>query len=176
MDRELLTDEQIAEEKKEAIKIKQAKLKKDIEEMISEIESESCEGRVSGKNHYMRKIDSDGVARKYTIKCEFCDILGIEVDGYNVVDLDRIIKPDDFRFTRPDFFYSQEKWTGLGGFNMTEDKDDNGENIPETTIPATILTPMLNSIKEGGSPRSGDKPTGFIQRISRLFSNLFSRW
>lgn len=93
MSREILTDEQIKAEKEEVRVFKEAKLKRDVDEMISEIESGFCWGRASGKNHYMRKIDSDGVAGQYKIKCEFCDIPGIKVQRYDVVNLRDIVRP-----------------------------------------------------------------------------------
>lgn len=89
--REFLTDEEIAAEKEQNIKIREQKLQEDIEWSIALWEQETCYGRVKG-NHYMRKVINWGNIRSseyirsprvwcedYSIKCEFCEIAGILV-------------------------------------------------------------------------------------------------
>lgn len=100
MDREFLTDEQIAKEKKETLDIKSNKLKKEIEEMISIFEAGSCSGRLQGRHHYMSKINSDGIMGGYLIRCEFCGLPGINVNLVNLYQLSS--PPPHFFVTYPE--------------------------------------------------------------------------
>lgn len=110
MDREILTDEQINFEKRLVSDQKEYKLKKEIDKMVSGLEKNLCGGRLFGKNHYMRKIEPDEVAGKYKIKCEFCDIPGIEVQGYDVVNLRDIVRPIVRAIERYSDLFSPDDW------------------------------------------------------------------